>query len=171
MQNQFQPSQYSYLTLGDAGGAGATSGPRSVTVKDVPGSVFEVHSDGKITMGGRTISTPGAGNYDLMMANLADVPGNTEKIASVLGTTTTTASIEAGKVLQQSAPAQGAVAPSGKGGLEGPVGGEAKALWDQIWFWPVVILGSASVLGGAIYFFRSTTTGQKQFGKLKKAMG
>jgi hypothetical protein len=151
---QFQTSQYS-----DLGGFASANpddfvGPlNEVEVRDVPGNMFRVNGNGIIEV----LSGPGKGSkYDAnssigktMIANLSDVPGNEEKIKSVLGSSTVDKAIATPRL--PAPPAQPSAAVPSEAAEKGAV--DATPLTKRTWFWPVVILGVAGVAGAAIVFW------------------
>lgn len=146
----FVPSSFSFL--GDAGGSGATSS--YVDVYDVQGTgPFRVFSDGTVKLGTRSWP-PSDSKHDEVVANLSDVPGNRDKMARVMGSD----SIDYA-VAHRPAPSLLPAVLTGSSYI--PAAGGSTPLTGRAWFWPVVILTSASAVGGAVYYFKGTDHGKK----------
>lgn len=141
---QFQTSRYSHLTEANYGEAATNY----VDVKDVPGDVFRVYSDGVIEWlktGKTWAPTLNIGTYNQIIANLADVPGNEAKMASVLGETKVATAITEAPGYTPSLPSTGG--QPGAADIKVP-------LTQRIWFWPTVLVGATALIGGGVYYFK-----------------
>lgn len=154
----FETSEFSPPSLGDAGGAGASSS--FVDVSDGGGTTWRVYSDGsvKAIQSSTYPSVVGvlksAAESKQILANLRAVPGNASKIDSVTGGGL---SLPAPQTFGSSAPpgtSAQAVVPAGA------VAEESQKLWNRVWFWPAVILTSTTLVSGAIWWFYSRKTGR-----------
>jgi hypothetical protein len=143
----------------------------SVEVNDGGGSTWQVFADGSTKMIATSVDSyksmvgvkksPAASKG--IIANLRAGPtGNAAKIDAVTGQ------------LQLPAPrfksSGGGAGQKGTVTSAGTVAAEGDKITDQVWFWPVVVLGSTTVLaGGAYAYLRYTKHGQQQYTKLVTA--
>lgn len=153
----FENSKYSTLTEDDYGAASTDW----VEIKDVPGDSFRVYSDGTVEhvrTGTTWAPTANVTTYNQVIANLADVPGNKEKMESVLGSgTVTTAVMSAAPYAAPAGPVDDAM----------PVG--SVPLTQQWWFLPAALGGASLVLAGVSYLYvTQTESGKEQWAKLTR---
>lgn len=153
----FQASQYSSLAPSDSYGDGASNW---VEVKDYPGDTFRVYSDGVVehVKTGTTWSPTIHGDtYKLVVANLADVPGNEEKMAAVMGQDKVQEAIISAPKHQPTTSTPGDPMPE----VKIPV-------HQRTWFWPAVLVSSVVVVGGgAYYYFSQTESGKERWARFR----
>lgn len=152
---------------------------RYVDVKDGGSGDWRVYADGSVKL---LKGYPNVGQVyppgSQVLSNLMESPpGNKAKIDEVMGTgsaDTQLAKLPAawsgGGAGSGRTEAPGGAAGGGRGGGGGTGGGGAATGWtDQTWFWPVVILGTSTLLaGGVLAYFYWSKPGQAQVKQLRR---
>jgi branched-subunit amino acid ABC-type transport system permease component len=156
---RFETSQFSSLTESDYGEAAT-----SVDVRDYPGDMFRVYSDGTVKLlstGKEWKPTVDVATYNLIIANLADYPGNEEKMALVLGTDKVSSAISrALPVSSGGGTISGGAVPAGES-IQKPIS-------QQWWFYPAVSLSVTGAITLGVYaYFTRTKKGKKQWAKMQ----
>lgn len=151
----FKPSSYSTLGAGSFDPYATSDARDPITLRDVPGGLFEVDTDGTITYkGGGPSSYPPIGrqwkkshsNWETMIGNLAVAsPKNKERLEAFLDPGVTSVAVQKAKEVAATQPLV-----SAKGSAGSALSRVKPKLHEHPAFWPGVAIGVAGIAGAVI---------------------